>query len=45
MPLSLSVNFIEEPKEMNKEGLATIMIATAFKQILKLRRIKERIHP
>ena len=34
-------NFIEEAKEMNKEGPATVMIATALKQVLKLRRIKE----
>ena len=34
-------NFIEEAKEMNEEGPATVMIATAFKQVLKLRRIKE----
>ena len=34
-------NFIEEAKEMNKEGPATVMIATAFKQVFKLRRMKE----
>ena len=34
-------NFIEEAEEMNKEGPATVMIATALKQVLKLRRIKE----
>lgn len=34
-------NFIEEAKEMNKEGPATVMISTAFKQVFKLRRMKE----